>query len=96
MANQVLPFKPGQRAIFASSDGTNYIALQNMDECDIAPEIAESAENYECGQDTLILVDTSVENDFGCNFPWYKYEGSITGIEIGTDVQLVGTRPVGR
>lgn len=96
MANQIFKFNEGDRAVFATVDGVDYVALQNMDECNLSEQVAEIAENYECDKPTILLIDTSVTDEFGCEFSWYKCEGYLTDLEFSTATELVGTRPIGR
>ncbi len=96
MANQILKFTEGQKAMFVNVDGTEYIALQDIDSCNVDESISNDVAGFEAAGNVLMLVDTSVSDSFGCEFEWYKYEGYITEIEFSTNSELVGTRPVGR
>lgn len=73
MANQKLIFTEGQKVIMYG----DYFADQDMDSCDIAPEIAESVVSKEFALPTELYIDTSITDNFGCDYEWYKIEWAI-------------------
>lgn len=88
--NQAYRQTAGEKFITCESDGIIYFAPQNIDEVDIPAEIADSVQDHEVHEDGLIhiLLDTEISNDWGGNFPWYGYVGT-----VDTNGNFWGTRP---
>ena len=93
MINQNLSLKTNEKCIFVTVDEIDYVAIQNIDECDIDESIADDVEGYTATEDIILHVDTDNSGDFGCNFMWYEYCGYSDGVEISVQSNFWGTRP---
>ena len=77
MANQILNFLENGKCLLYKNDEGTFIALQDMDACDIAEEIADEVAGKTIALPTDAYADTGVSYDFGCNYEWYKLEWCI-------------------
>ena len=93
MINQNLTLKTNEKCIFVTVDEIDYVAIQNIDECDIDESIADDVEGFTATEDIILHVDTENSATFGCGFMWYEYCGYSDGVEISIQSNFWGTRP---
>lgn len=94
MANQKLPLGvDGKILLYQNEEGT-FLALQDIDVCDVAEGIAESVAGKTLAMATEFFVDTAESYDFGCNYEWYKLEWCIVTDENG-QMRLIASDFIG-
>lgn len=91
--NQNISLLNGEKCLFVTVDGVDYVASSNFDEAELHESIANDVEEYQTDEDIILHVDTENASDFGCNVMWYEYCGFSDGIEISVQSNFWGTRP---